>query len=86
MHPYPYIGNGYNKVCNWLHDKFSGYTWRNIAEADALGAGYGAFSLGMLTGWDGAAIASGAIVTGAVSSLINPFLRSFYVLPYKINL
>jgi hypothetical protein len=68
-----YIGNGYNKVCNWLHDKFSGYTWRNIAEADALGAGYGAFSLGMLTGWDGAAIASGAIVTGAVSSLINPF-------------
>lgn len=67
-----YIKKGVDKVGDWLHGVFRSYTWRNIAEADAIGAGFGALSIGMISGWNSTTTLSGAIITGAVSSLINP--------------
>ena len=67
-----YIKKGFDKACDWIHEVFSGYTWRNIAEADAIGAGYGALSIGLMSGWNGSAMLSGAIITGPASSIINP--------------
>lgn len=68
-----YFKRGIEKVGDWLHETFRRHTWENVAVADAYGAGYGALSMGILTGWNGVATASGAVITGAISSLINPF-------------